>query len=258
MDLGLENKVAIISGSSRGIGKGIAALLAEEGCSIVICGRNEETLQQASTELQQKNAHVLAMAGDVTQPDFIKQMVQKTRAEFGSIDILVNNVGGNRRNLFEQTNEDDWQAMIDLNLMSHVRLSHAVVPVMKEQASGSIIFISSIFGRELGGPTLSIYNTTKSAIISLSKVMASELAGEGIRVNTVAPGSIRFPGGSWDKRCKTEPEKMEEFVRTNLPIGRFGTVAEVANIVCFLASEKASLITGTCINADGGQSRSLI
>ncbi len=258
MDLELNNKVAIISGSTRGIGKGIAQMLAKEGCRVVICGRTQEALDSTAEEINNLGTDVLPMLGDVSKTDFISQMVDSTIKTFGTIDILVNNVGGNRRNIIEETSEDDWQAIIDLNLMSHVRMSQKVVPVMKQQKSGSIIFISSIFGRELGGPTLSIYNSTKSAIISLAKVMASELAGDGIRVNSVAPGSIRFPGGSWDKRCIEDPEKMDIFIQENLPQGRFGTVEEVANLVCFLASSKASLMTGTCINIDGGQSRSLI
>jgi 3-oxoacyl-[acyl-carrier protein] reductase len=129
---------------------------------------------------------------------------------------------------------------------------------MKKRKSGSIIFIASIFGRESGGRNLSIYNATKSALISLSKVMATELARDGIRVNSVAPGSIRFPGGSWDKRCLADPKGMAAFIENELPLGRFGTVEEIANVVCFLASEKASLVTGACLNVDGGQSRSLI
>jgi 3-oxoacyl-[acyl-carrier protein] reductase len=258
MDLELKNKVAIISGSTRGIGKGIALMLAHEGCRVVICGRTKETLDNTAEEIKAKGGEVLPMLGDVTRSDFISEIVDLSLNTYGVIDILVNNVGGNRRNDFEKTSEEDWQTIIDLNLMSHVRMSRKVVPVMKKQKSGSIIFISSIFGREVGGPTLSIYNTTKSAIISLAKVMASELASEGIRVNSVAPGSIRFSGGSWDKRYKEDPEKIEKFIRENLPIGRFGTVEEVAGVVCFLASQKASLVTGTCINVDGCQSRSLI
>ena len=258
MDLQLKDKVAIISGSTRGIGKGIAQMLAGEGCRVVICGRTQATLDITSDEIRSAGGEVLPVLGDVTKAEFISQILKTTKDTYGKIDILVNNVGGNRRNLFESTSEEDWQTIIDLNLMSHVRLSQMVVPVMKSQKSGSVIFISSIFGREMGGPTLSIYNATKSAVISLAKVLASELAGDGIRVNSVAPGSIRFPGGSWDKRCIEEPGKMELFMKENLPLGRFGTVEEIANVVCFLASDKASLITGACINVDGGQSRSLI
>jgi len=258
MNLELKGKVAVITGSTRGIGKGIAVMLAEEGCKVVICGRTKESLDKTVSELSESRAQVLPVLGDITSAETINTLVQSTLEAFGTIDILVNNVGGNRRNYFSDTTEDDWQTIINLNLMSHVRMSQSIVPVMKKQGSGSIIFISSIFGREVGGPTLSIYNTTKSAIISLAKVMAAELAGHGVRVNSVAPGSIRFPGGSWDKRYTEDPEKMEEFIAQNLPIGRFGTVEEVANVVCFLASERASLVTGTCINVDGCQSRSLI
>jgi len=258
MNLDLQNKVAIVTGSTRGIGKGIAKMLLEEGCHVVICGRTKETLEETVNEFKGLKGELLSINADVTIQDDIRNLTDKTITKFGTIDVLVNNVGGNRRNKFEETLEEDWQDIIELNMMSHVRMSKTVVPIMKKQKSGSIIFISSIFGRELGGPTLSIYNSTKSAIISLAKVMASELAGEGIRVNSVAPGSIIFPGGSWDKRYKADPEKMEEFIKENLPIGRFGKVEEVANLVCFLASERASLITGTCINVDGCQSKSLI
>jgi 3-oxoacyl-[acyl-carrier protein] reductase len=120
------------------------------------------------------------------------------------------------------------------------------------------VFIASIFGREAGGSGLSIYNTTKSALISAAKILALELAPYNIRVNTVAPGSIRFPGGSWDRRMQEDPEGMQHFIAQNLPMGRFGTVEEIADVVTFLVSERASLITGACLNVDGGQSRSLI
>ncbi len=196
MDLGLKNKVAIVTGSSRGIGKGIAMMLAEEGCRVVICGRTKQDLDAATAEIQTAGGEVLPVLADVTDPQAIHDLVKQTLSHYGTIDILVNNIGGNRRNLFEDTTDNDWQEIIDINLMAHVRMSKQVVPIMKAQAKGSIIFISSIFGRELGGPTLSIYNTTKSAIISLAKVMASELAPHGVRVNSIAPGSIRFPGGS--------------------------------------------------------------
>jgi 3-oxoacyl-[acyl-carrier protein] reductase len=258
MDLGLKNKVAVVTGGSRGIGKGIALGLAKEGCRLAICARNESELSTSVDEIKDNGVEVLGLTGDITKEENIDKFSKNILEKFGQIDILVNNVGGNKRNLFENTTLQDWRDIMDLNLISHVNVTQAFLPTMKNQGSGSIIFISSIFGRESGGPTLSIYNSSKAAMISLAKVMASELASGGIRVNSVAPGSIRFPGGSWDKRCIADPEGMEEFIKKELPIGRFGTVEEIANLVCFLVSDRASLVTGACINADGGQSRSLI
>ena len=129
---------------------------------------------------------------------------------------------------------------------------------MREAGGGSIVFVSSVFGREKGGPGLSIYNTTKSALISAAGIMALELAKDGIRVNCVAPGSIQFPGGSWDKRVKADPDGMRTFVRENLPLGRFGKGEEVGDVVAFLSSERAGLITGACVAVDGAQGRSLV
>jgi 3-oxoacyl-[acyl-carrier protein] reductase len=258
MDLGLKGKVALITGSSRGIGRGIANLLAQEGCHLTLCARQKDALESATDQLRGAGIQVLPIQCDITKPKDSNHLVDSMMAHFKRIDILVNNVGGNRRKNFDQTSDEDWEDIINLNLSSHIRITRSIIPYMKKQGSGSIIFISSIFGRESGGPTLSIYNTTKSALISLAKIMAVELAAHGIRVNSVAPGSILFPGGSWDKRGKQDPAGIAEFIKQNLPFGRFGTVEEVANVVGFLASEKASWLSGTCINVDGCQSKSLI
>ena len=258
MDLKLEGRVAIVTGASRGIGKAIATSLASEGCNLVICARGEELLEQTAMELRSVGVGIRAMPLDVTEPKAGTTIAKAAQEEFGRIDILVGNVGGNRRKPLVDTTDEDWDDIIQLNLMSHIRCSREVVPVMKEQGGGSIVFISSIFGREAGGPGLSIYNTTKSALISMAKIMAIELAAEGVRVNTIAPGSIRFPGGSWDRRVQSDPEGMKAFVEQNLPLGRFGKAEEVADVVAFLASERASLITGACITVDGSQSHSLI
>ena len=258
MDLGLQNKVALVTGGSRGIGNAIAHGLAAEGCRLAICARGEEGLEEARASLEKAGAEVFALALDVTEPEAPRRLVEATVERYGQLNIVVGNAGGNRRKPFAETDDEDWDAILDLNLKAHLRTSRAAIPHLRRAGGGSILFITSIFGREAGGPGLSIYNTTKSALISAAKIMALELAPDGIRVNTVAPGSIRFPGGSWDRRVKEQPEKMKQFVAENLPIGRFGRADEVADLVTYLCSERASLITGACINVDGGQSRSLI
>jgi 3-oxoacyl-[acyl-carrier protein] reductase len=257
MDLGLDGRTAIVTGASRGIGKYIALELARQGSNVAICARTESDLDAAAAEIRDEGAEVLALPMDVTETGEPERLVEETHNRFGRIDIYVGNVGGNRRGDFEELSDEDWEALINLNFMSHVRVSRAAIPHMRDVDDASICYISSIFGRELGGAGLSLYNTTKSALISVSKVMAQELAPE-IRVNSVAPGSIRFPGGSWDQRVKEQPEKMTEFVEENIAIERFGRATEVADAVAFLCSERASLINGACINVDGGQSRSLI
>jgi 3-oxoacyl-[acyl-carrier protein] reductase len=257
MDLGLQDRVAIVTGASQGIGKYIAQALAREGCDIAICARTASDLEEAKAEIEEEGAEVLALPMDVTEEGEPERLVAETADKFGRIDTYVGNVGSNRKGSFETLSDEDWEDLINLNLMSHVRVSRAAIPHMREVEGASICYISSIFGRELGGAGLSLYNTTKSSLISLSKVMAQDLAPE-IRVNSIAPGSIRFPGGSWDQRVKENPEAMEEFVDENIAIGRFGRAEEVADAVTFLCSERASLITGACINVDGGQSHSLI
>lgn len=258
MDLGLYGKVAIVTGASRGIGQGIARSLAAEGCRLVICARGVEALQATAEMLREQGAEVEALVLDVTHPEAGIRLVQTARERFGRLDILVGNAGGNRRGYFEETSEEDWSALIELNLQAHLRCARAAIPVMKAQGGGVMVFIASIFGREAGGPGLSIYNSTKSALISAAKILALELAPYNIRVNTVAPGSIRFPGGSWDRRLREDPEATRRFIAQNIPMGRFGTVEEVADVVTFLVSDRARWVTGTCLNVDGGQSRSLI
>lgn len=258
MDLGLTGRVALVTGGSRGLGKAIAGALAEEGARIAICARDDESLRQAAEVLSERGATVLPVVADVTSDEDRDRLMSEVTDRLGPVEILVNNVGGNRRGPICDTTDEDWRATIELNLMNHMQLARSVVPGMRERGQGVILFTTSIYGREYGGPGMSIYHTTKAAVIGLSKALAMELAPDGIRVNSIAPGSIRFPGGSWDKKCRADPEGMAAFVKAEIPMGRFGTAREIGDVAAFLASDRASWITGACLNVDGGQSRSLI
>jgi 3-oxoacyl-[acyl-carrier protein] reductase len=256
MELGLRDKVAIVTGASRGIGKAIASALAAEGCRLVVIARGAQALHEAAAEFRSAGAEVLALSVDVTLSDALADVVEQTLASYGRIDILVHNAGGSRGQDVFDTSDDDWHAALALNVVALSNFARLVAPVMSAQGSGRIIAISSIFGRESGGRTS--YNALKAALISLTKSLALQLAPRNILVNSIAPGSILFPGSSWDRRVKADPEGMEDFVQKNLPLGRFGAPEEVAALVVFLASAASSLITGSCITVDGGQSRSNI
>ena len=258
MDLQLAGKAAIVTGSSRGLGLASAMALAGEGCRVCICARGEEQLARATEALQQRagaDGRVLAVRGDLTRADDIAMIVRRTAETFGRLDVLVNNVGrAGGGGLLEATDED-WRSAFDDTLYPAIRASRLAVPHMRRTGGGAIIMIASIWGRESGGRMT--YNAVKAAEISLAKALAQQLAGDNIRVNSVAPGSISFPGGSWHRRQQEDPEGMAAFVRDNLPFGRFGRAEEVGDVVAFLASPKASWISGASITVDGCQSRSL-
>lgn len=257
MDLRLTDKVAIVTGSSRGIGQAIATGLTAEGCRVTICARDASVLERAAAELRARGAKVLTVTADLTRPEDPGRVVEETLRGFGRIDILVNNVGGARTaGPFLETSDAAWQAAVELNLLAGVRFGRLVVPEMQKVGGGVIVFISSIWGRESGGTAT--YNAVKVAEISLAKSLARELAPLNIRVNSVAPGSIYFPGGSWDRRLQADPEGTTQFMKSAIPLGRFGTPEEIADVVVFLCSERASWVTGACLNVDGGQSRSNI
>jgi 3-oxoacyl-[acyl-carrier protein] reductase len=257
MDLGLEGKVALVSGASRGIGRAIALELAREGCSVAIAARGEPDHRRTEGELREiAGDRVLAVAADLATAAGCERFVAAGIERFGRADILVANTGGSRGDPGYGAPEADWETVFDLNFRAAVRLAREVVPHMQRVGGGRIVNVSSIFGREWGGAVS--YNAAKAALIAFTKSLARELVKDGILVNSVAPGSILHPGGSWDRRRRENPAAIEEFVRRELPSGRFGTPEEIAAVVVFLASARASLVAGACINVDGGQSRSLI
>jgi 3-oxoacyl-[acyl-carrier protein] reductase len=258
MDLQLQGKAAIVTGSSRGLGLASAKALAAEGCHVCLCARGTEALDRAAAELRTlpRESQVLAVAADLSTAAGAGKVVTATLEAFGGIDILVNNVGTAKGTDIVNTADAEWQDALDQTLYPAIRMSRLVVPHMRARGSGSIVMIASIWGRESGGRM--VYNAVKAAEISLAKAMAQQLAKDGIRVNSVAPGSILFPGGSWDARVKADPAGLAAFVRAELPFGRFGRAEEVGDVVAFLASPRASWISGSSVTVDGCQSRSQI
>jgi 3-oxoacyl-[acyl-carrier protein] reductase len=265
MDLGLKGKVCLITGGSRGIGKACALALAEEGCKIAICARGEEELDKTAAEVSAKGVEVLVCNRDVTQAKDNRQFVAETVREFGGIDILVNNAGTGRLSDLMQLPEEEFRYNMDLMLYGPIQLSREVVPYMQERGGGRIINISSIFGKQPGG--LLDYDAIKAAVIMVTKDLANYLAKDNILVNAVCPGPTRTPlwegpdqlgeqlGGMLNMSGQ---EAITWFAEQNIPLGRYGTPEEIAAMVTFLASEKASFITGQAINVDGGMVKAVI
>jgi len=256
MDLGLRGKVAMVTGASRGLGRAMAQALAAEGARLSICARGPDGLKAAAGELTGSGHEVFAEATDITVAAQARRWVENTLRHFGGIDILVNNAGGARPGTLAELSESTWRESFDANFFSAVELARLCAPEMERRGGGSIINISSIYGREVGGPIA--YNTSKAALISFNKMLARELAPKGIRVNSIAPGSILYPGGSWERRFKENPDFERDFLSHELPAGRLGRPEEVAFAVVMLASPRASWITGACIPVDGAQGRSLL
>ena len=253
MDLGLKGKVAVVTGGSRGIGRATAIAFAEQGADVAICARGEESLESTLAELRTHGTRVFGQVADVTASGGAERFIQETAAALGAIDVLVNNVGGSLGTGVVGSTDAEWLGTFDLNLFQSVRASRAAIPHMKQRGGGSIVIISSISGHSHSPG--SQYGAAKAAEIFLGNALALELGASAIRVNTLCPGSIQFPGGGWAGYRDRDPEGYRRFETEEFPLGRLGTAEEVARVVVFVSSPAASWINGALIPVDGGQLR---
>jgi 3-oxoacyl-[acyl-carrier protein] reductase len=249
VDLGIAGKVALVTASTRGIGLGIAQALAAEGARVAIAARTDSDVQHTAESLGG-----LGIAADLMTEEGARRAVEETVNRLGPIDILVNNLGLRAGSSWSDTGPQEFETAFAGNVAVSVRMTQMVLPGMLERGWGRIVAITSVWGRETGGAPA--YNAAKAAEISFVKSLGREVAAKGVTVNAVAPGSILWSGGGWDRRQKADPEGIADFIRHDMPLGRFGTVDEVAQVVAFLCSVHASLVNGACISVDGGQSRS--
>jgi 3-oxoacyl-[acyl-carrier protein] reductase len=255
MDLGLRDRVCVVTGSTSGIGLEAARLLAAEGARVVVCGRREQQVEAA----RQEAAAELAVVCDLAEPDAPGRLIAETREALGPVDCLVNNVGVAYQTTFEELDDAHWDEMWQLNVMSFVRAIRAVLPAMQERNGGSIVNVSSTSGKR---PSTSMpnYSVTKAAVLSLSRLVADLYAADGIRCNAVAPGPTATeawlgPGGLADQQAERSGKSREEVlaaVAAGRPLGRLAQPEEIAGVIVFLCSERSSYVTGAAWSADGG------
>jgi NAD(P)-dependent dehydrogenase (short-subunit alcohol dehydrogenase family) len=255
MDLGLKNRICLVTGSTAGIGLETARVLAAEGARVVVNGRDADRTEQARVE----SGAALALVCDLAEPGAAEKLVTKTAQALGPVECLVNNVGEAYQVGFEELTDQQWDAMWQLNVMSYVRCIRAVLPAMKEAGAGTIVNVSSTAGKRpsTGMPN---YSVTKAAVLSLSRLVADLYAKHGVRCNAVAPGPTATPawldeGGLADQQAassyKTRLQVLEA-VGAGRPLGRLAEPAEIASVIAFLCSERASYVTGSAWSADGG------
>lgn len=253
MDLNLENKVSLVSGSSRGIGKAIAYGLLKEGAIVYLTGRDKEVLDPVYNDFKGEfGDKVCKFSGDLTNTETIKDLTTIIINEHKRLDIVVANIGSGRFKTGWDIGEEFWIRSFEINFLSSVKLSKEAIRIMIEQRSGSIIFISSIAGCE-AIPAPVQYSAAKSALLSYVKNTANLVAPFGIRLNAVSPGNIYFEGGTWEVKMKENKDGVERYIKESVPMQRLGKVEEISDAVCFLSSDRASFITGSNLVVDGGQ-----
>ena len=264
MDLGLRERVAIVGGSSKGIGRAAAISLAREGASVTICARNEADLRAAERDVARvcSQHHVLAIPADLSQSDDIKRVVRGTFNRFGRIDVLLNNTGGPPTGRPSELGDEDWQGALEQNFFSVVRMSREVIPYMKQQQWGRIINSLSIAVKQpIEGLVLS--TSSRMAVVGYGKMLATELASFGITVNNVLPGYILTDRltSLFEERAEEHGSTAQELIKEaskDIPTGRLGKPQEIGDLIAFLASERAGYITGTSVPLDGGVLRSTL
>lgn len=254
MDLQLKGRVALVTGGSQGIGKAVAATLAQEGASVVIAARGAELLDQVAAEIRAGGGSVHAVAADVSQAADCERLVAETVKTFGRLDILVNNAGTSATGEFESVTDEAWQADFNLKLFAAIRLARLAVPGMRQQGWGRIINMTNIGAKQPRAKSMPT-TVTRAAGLAFTKAMSKEFAASNILVNTVCIGLIK--AGQHERkaaRAGVPVEQMYEAMGKDIPLGRVGRAEEVASVVAFLASEAASYVTGSSINLDGGAS----
>jgi NAD(P)-dependent dehydrogenase (short-subunit alcohol dehydrogenase family) len=249
LELGLQGKVAIITGGSEGLGRACAERLAGEGARVAICARRKDVLERTAADIRKAGGQVLARPADVTRPAEIEAFVNAVVAEWGGVDILVNNAGTSMAASLEAVDDQTWQTDIDLKLMAAVRFCRLVIPIMKQRGGGRIVNVTTVGGKA-PAPRALPTSVTRAAGINLTKSLAGEFASARILVNTVCLGLVK--SAQWERRAKGDLEAYYRETAKRVPIGRVGEAHEFADLVAFLVSERAGYITGTAVNFDGG------